>query len=349
MKEAVVTDAENVEIIDSPIPTAGPDQVVIKVVVSGSNPKDWKGPEWMGMKFNSGDDIAGIVHSVGTGVYEFKPGDRVAAFHEMRTLHGSFAEYAVAWQYTTSHIPEDLSFEAAATIPLAALTAVIGNYIRLSLPEPWKPLPQDQKLPFLVYGAASAVGAYAIKLARLSNIHPIIAVAGNGIPYVETLIDKSAGDAVIDYRKGNDSLVSGIKAALAASGTSLPLRYAFDAVAEKGSHENLVAVLAPDASVTNVLPTERFGPPGFAWPSTYTTATWSMVGDVHGPQKQVGYVYFRWIFRQIAEGRFAPHPHEVVPGGLAGVSKALQDLKNGKVSAVKYVFRIAETEGAGKD
>jgi NADPH:quinone reductase-like Zn-dependent oxidoreductase len=46
-------------------------------------------------------------------VYEFKPGDRVAAFHEMRTPGGSFAEYAVAWQHTTSHIPKNLSFEGA--------------------------------------------------------------------------------------------------------------------------------------------------------------------------------------------------------------------------------------------
>lgn len=70
-----------------------------------------KTPEWMKQSINSGDDIAGIVHAIGPNVYEFKPGDRVAAFHEMRTPGGSFAEYAVAWQHTTSHIPENLSFE----------------------------------------------------------------------------------------------------------------------------------------------------------------------------------------------------------------------------------------------
>ena len=41
MKEAIVRKGTNVEIIDSPIPTPGKDQVVIKVVYSGSNPKDW--------------------------------------------------------------------------------------------------------------------------------------------------------------------------------------------------------------------------------------------------------------------------------------------------------------------
>jgi NADPH:quinone reductase-like Zn-dependent oxidoreductase len=40
-----------------------------------------------------------------------KVGDRVAAFHEMRTPGGSYAEYAVAWAYTTFHLPEKTSFE----------------------------------------------------------------------------------------------------------------------------------------------------------------------------------------------------------------------------------------------
>lgn len=70
-------------IVDSPIPQPNDDQLVIKVVVSGSNPKDWKLPEWMGKSGNTGDDIAGIVYQVGANVTEFKPGDRVFAFHEM--------------------------------------------------------------------------------------------------------------------------------------------------------------------------------------------------------------------------------------------------------------------------
>lgn len=60
---------------------------------------------------NSGDDIAGIVEQVGDNVTEFKPGDRVAAFHEMMTPHGSFAEYAIAWAATTFHLPKKTSFE----------------------------------------------------------------------------------------------------------------------------------------------------------------------------------------------------------------------------------------------
>jgi NADPH:quinone reductase-like Zn-dependent oxidoreductase len=100
-----------VEIVDSPVPKPNADQVLIKVVVSGSNPKDWKRPDETKRPHNSGDDIAGIIEAVGDNVTEFKKGDRVAAFHEMMKDHGSFAEYAVAWAYTCFHIPKKTTFE----------------------------------------------------------------------------------------------------------------------------------------------------------------------------------------------------------------------------------------------
>lgn len=98
--------------MDSPVPVPNDDQVLIKVIVSGSNPKDWKMPDiFTDRPTNEGDDIAGIVEKVGANVWEFKPGDRVAAFHEMMTPHGSYAEYAIAWQHTTFHIPKETTFE----------------------------------------------------------------------------------------------------------------------------------------------------------------------------------------------------------------------------------------------
>ena len=111
MKEALVSAGPKVEIIDSPVPVPEPDQVVTKVVVSGSNPKDWKRPQWTGKTANQGDDIAGVVHSVGSNVVEFKRGDRVAAFHQMMAPGGSYAEYAVSWDHATFHIPKKTTFE----------------------------------------------------------------------------------------------------------------------------------------------------------------------------------------------------------------------------------------------
>jgi NADPH:quinone reductase-like Zn-dependent oxidoreductase len=72
MYDTVIRSGPVAEVIESPIPTPKPGQVVIKVVVSGSNPKDWKLPQWTNEVINQGDDISGVVHEVGAGVTEFK-------------------------------------------------------------------------------------------------------------------------------------------------------------------------------------------------------------------------------------------------------------------------------------
>lgn len=113
--------------------------------------------------------MAGIVHSVGEGVYEFEPGDRVAAYHLSGKENCSFAEYAIARDWTTLKIPQHVSFEEAATIPCAALTAAIALYADMELPPPYDleaVARNHSKGPLLIYGITSVVGAFAAKLAR---------------------------------------------------------------------------------------------------------------------------------------------------------------------------------------
>ncbi|KAF2144045.1 uncharacterized protein K452DRAFT_325332 [Aplosporella prunicola CBS 121167] len=338
MKEAMVADGPVVQIVDSPIPEPGPDQVVIKVAVSGSNPKDWKVVNWWKKTLNTGDDIAGTVHAVGANVSEFRPGDRVAAFHEMMEPHGSFAEYALAHAHTTFHLPSNTSFEAGAAIPLAAMTAAVGLYLRLGLPHPWTPA--TAPTPLVVYGAASAVGSYVVQLARRSGVHPLICVAGSSAAHVEALIDRSKGDTIVDYRGGDEAVVAGIKAAVPA-GTQL--LHAYDAVSEHGSYVNIGKALAPGGKLTLVLPGKEYdGIPDSVEQSI------TNVGAVHKDDKDFGFVFFRYFAKGLQDGWFKPQPQEVVPGGLGGVQKGLENLRDGKAKAVKYVFRIAETEGAEK-
>ncbi|KAI1798848.1 GroES-like protein [Daldinia bambusicola] len=333
MKEALVAAGPKVQIVDSPIPKPEADQVLIKVVVSGSNPKDWKVPGWRNVTINQGDDIAGIVEEVGSNVTEFKPGDRVAAYHEIMKPHGSYAEYAIAWQHTTFHIPQKTTFEEAAAIPLAAMTSAVGLYIRLGLPQPWTPA--TGPIPLIIYGAASSVGAYAIQLAQKSNIHPLICVAGKSQAHVESLIDRSKGDTIIDYRDGDDAVVEGLKKAAGGS----KLSYALDATSEHNSYVNISKVLSEGAKITTVLP-----PQNYEFPAGVSHSITS-VGSVHSDAKDFGFVYFRYLGRGLQEGWFKPQPQVVVPGGLGGIQEALENLKAGKANAIKYVFRIAETEG----
>lgn len=343
-----------------------PDHLIIQVVVSGCNPKDWAMPQrcmpsvslMLSCHANAfsavpgspqGDDIAGIVHSVGSNVTEFRPGDRVASFHEMFTEYSSFGEYAIGRADTTFHLPPSVSFEEAATIPLAATTAALGLYQRLALPVPWRPA--QERLPLVIYSAASAVGAFAVKLAKLSNIHPLICVAGNGCDFVQKLIDPARGDVVLDYRQGSEAIVRGMKAALH---DGEKLIYAFDAVADKGSFQNIAQVMDHHrGKLTVVLARKEYK----GVPST-VDLTFTQVGKVHGDHypalrneqklegelgdQDFGAILYRFFGRGLAKGWFTGHPYEVREGGLSGIEGALKDLQAGKASAVKYVFRIAD-------
>jgi NADPH2:quinone reductase len=258
----------------------------------------------------------------------------VTAFHQMRTPGGSYAEYAVAWNHTTIHIPSHITFEQASTLPLAVLTAAVGLYEtrNLGLNNPWDPAIKET--PLVVYGGASAVGAYAIQLARKSNIHPIITVAGRGIPFVEGIIDRSKGDTIVDYRDGDEAVVEGIKKALGGK----KLFYAYDAISEKGSYINISKVIEKGGRIALVLQ-------GKDIPSDIYYNSVS-VGDVHKEEyKDFGRVHFLNVKQGLEDGWLKPHPHVVVEGGLAGIEKALTDLKEGKASATKYVFRIKDTPG----
>ena len=254
---------------------------------------------------------------------EFRVGDRVGAFHEMGTPNGSFAEYAIAWEKTTFHLPNSTSFEEAATIPLAAMTSAVGLFCRLGLPEPWATVSQARKDALaggvVVYGAASAVGAFAVKLLVRAKLHPLICVGVRGIPFVEGLIDRSKGDSVIDYRSGEDKVVAGIRTAIP---KGQKLMYAFDAVSEKGSYQNIIKVLDPEGHISLVLP-------GQQEILETVNKTLTTAGSVHGVPDDLsnfGYVLFRLFSLGLKEGWFSGYPFEVVSGGLKGVQAGLETL-----------------------
>jgi len=134
-------------------------------------------------------------------------------------------------------------------------------------------------------------------------------------------------------------VVQGLRDAVSRSGKNL--LHAYDAVSEKGSYQNVCQVLHPNGGkITLVLPGRKYE----EIPATVEKSITS-VGSVHGVDKDFGHVFCRLIAKGLVSGWFKAHPQEVVPGGLAGVEKGLSNLKEGKASAVKYVFRIGDTEG----
>lgn len=232
------------------------------------------------------------------------------------------------------------------------MTAAYGLYQRLHLPLPWHPT--TTPIPLIIYGAASAVGSYAIQLAQLSNIHPLICIAGNGIPHVESLISPSKGDVILDYRAGNEQLVEKLKSEVANAGGKV--EYAFDCISEHNSYQNICQVLSRDTGrITLILPNKTYDEipaeieksvtfVGGAHKDTDMDPWEKKTGTAVGNQ-EFAFVMFRFLGRGLREGWFRGHPYEVVPGGLGGVEEGLRRLKEGKVSAKKLVFRIEDTDG----
>ncbi|OSN01957.1 MULTISPECIES: zinc-binding dehydrogenase [Lonsdalea] len=141
-----------------PLPPPAADQVLVRNVVIGLNPVDWKllGAEslrWRPGKV-PGVDGAGVVAAVGEDVSDRWLGQRVAYHQNMRSP-GSFAEYAPVDMRALLRLPPQLDFAIAASVPCPALTAWLAL----------DKLPPQAGQPVLISGAGGAVGHYLVQLA----------------------------------------------------------------------------------------------------------------------------------------------------------------------------------------
>jgi NADPH:quinone reductase-like Zn-dependent oxidoreductase len=143
-------------------PQPGPGQLLVRVRAAGVNPVDWKirrGSLRMVLPARFplilGYDIAGEVEAVGPEVARFEPGDPVYAMLDGRH-GGGYAEYALVGESAAAPKPERLTFEEAAAIPVAALTALQALRDKGEL---------AQGELVLVNGGSGGVGHFAVQIA----------------------------------------------------------------------------------------------------------------------------------------------------------------------------------------
>jgi len=177
-----------------PEPSAGPKEVRVQVRAAGLNPVDFKTREGKLKVIRSyplpavmGNEIAGVVESVGSGVTRFSIGDRVYARVDKDTM-GGLAEEAVVHQDHLAKMPASLEFEAAAAVPLAALTALqaLRDELRLG---------KGQRV--FISGGAGGVGTFAIQIAK----HLGAEVATTASPRGDALVRRLGADVVVDYTR----------------------------------------------------------------------------------------------------------------------------------------------------
>jgi NADPH:quinone reductase-like Zn-dependent oxidoreductase len=174
-------------------PVPNDDQVLIKVRAASLNALDaymirdaWLNRLIFGLRkprdTRLGRDVAGVVEAVGKNVTQFKPGDEVFGI-----CRGSLAEYAVTFERALVTKPPNVSFEQAASLPLAGLTALQG--LREGKIQP------GQRV--LINGATGGVGTFAVQIAKSLGAEVTAVCSTRNVDLVRSI----GADYVIDYTK----------------------------------------------------------------------------------------------------------------------------------------------------
>src|SRR2546425_2485033 len=180
-------------------PTAGDDEILIKVRAAAVNPLDllFRGTSYMVRMITGlrkpkdtrlGVDVAGQVEAVGRNVTQFKLGDAVFG-----TCKGAFAEYVCTSESALVVKPDNVTFEQAASVPIAALTALQG--LRLGGLGDKGQIQAKHKV--LINGASGGVGTFAVQIAKSLGAEVTGVCSTRNVEMVRSIGAKQ----VIDYTR----------------------------------------------------------------------------------------------------------------------------------------------------
>lgn len=186
-----------------PDPKLRPDDVRVEVRAVGVNPVDWKmrqgdllgvaqrivGPSG---SLVTGVDFAGEIRAIGSSVTDLKVGDRVVGGTDFsRKQYGSYAKQVQVRADQVATLPANVSYEDAACLPVAAVTAQLSLYTLGKLHEKSDP-------HALILGAAGGVGHFAVQLAKIRGAVSVGVCSTRSVALVEKL-----GGIPVDYSKGD--------------------------------------------------------------------------------------------------------------------------------------------------
>ncbi|TVP57571.1 MAG: NAD(P)-dependent alcohol dehydrogenase [Nodularia sp. (in: Bacteria)] len=237
MKAVVIRRYGSAEVLqyeDVAQPQIQPNQLLVKVHASSVNPVDWKIRQGMlslltGNQFPLilGFDIAGEVVAVGSQVRRFQPGD--AVYGGTSFPGGAYAEFAAVPENLIAPKPKNLTYEEAATVPLAALTALQALRDQGNI---------KSSQTVLINGAAGGVGMFAVQIAKALGTEVTGVCSSKNLEFVKSL----GADRVIDYTQEDFTENAG------------QYDIIFDAVGKR-SLSNCKRVLTPNGIYISTLPT----------------------------------------------------------------------------------------------
>jgi NADPH:quinone reductase len=300
-----------------PTPRCRPGDVLIEVHAAGVNPVDWKeGEGHLEQSYGAYDDrwvpgydASGVVHSVGSDVRGFKPGDRVVAFSDRRENghNGTFAQYVRVLANAVSLVPDSVSLADAAAIPTAGLTG-------------YQALSRQSKAALgkgdtvLIHGASGGVGSYTVQLAKAAGLGVAATCSAANVAYVASLgadlVSNYAAERIVDDVKawnatGVDAIIDRV------SGGTLPEP---EKILRPGGKLISIATLTQDGDIATDI--EKAAKLGYI--KIFSIMEFDRIGDELGE-----------ILALMAQGQVKAPP--LMPYPLISGPEALQAMKDGGV------------------
>ena len=352
------------EVSEAPYTTPRTNEIVVKVSAVAVNPIDWfkagKGYKFVfghvKIPFIQGTDLAGTVVEVGPGVSRFKVGDRVLSFavginkHFNDSSKSAFQLYSVCLDHMTAAIPDSMSYEEAAVIPLGAVTAACALFqtdqLHLRLPKfPRRSTGET----ILVWGGSTSVGCNAIQLAKAAGYDVVVTCSPKNFALCTNLgasqcFDYNSKDVIRDLVKALEK--SDFAGALSVGVNSDGPCFEVVNHCRSGKFVSLVSFPQQDPEPKSVvLPrTIAFYASWFLFTTIKTRVrriAWKLAIVEEMSRNGVGEAIFKsFLPRALAEGSFVPAPKpEIVGIGLDEVQRAYRHQARG-MSAQKAVVVI---------
>ncbi|MDH5525900.1 MAG: NAD(P)-dependent alcohol dehydrogenase [Nitrospirota bacterium] len=268
------------------VPEPGDDEVLIRVCATSVNPLDWKIrsrqlklPLKGGFPRVPGSDVSGVVERVGVDVTSVQPGDEVYALLDYRR-DGAAAEFVRSRATFLYKKPPSLSYDEAACVPLAALTALQALKLKARMQKGER---------VLITGASGGVGHFAVQLAKNYGAHVTATASAKNADFARGL----GADEVIAYDTGG-----------------VPEGPAFDVIFDP------VRAYDYSAAVTRLLPAGRYvsTSPDLGGMLRTKLLKWvgdkrqclflAVVPDPHG---------LKYLHEQIEAGALKPHLQQIFP------------------------------------
>jgi NADPH:quinone reductase-like Zn-dependent oxidoreductase len=352
----------------APMPQPGDGEILVRSRAIALNPFDGvvqtlgsMVTPWLTYPAVLGSDVTGEVVAVGASVSRFKPGDRVLGLAlgidklVNRAAEGAFQKFVILRQEAATAMPDSISFEQAAVLPLAVATAACGLFLedQLGLRTPSVEGSGTTGKTVLIWGGSTSVGSAAVQLAAAAGYEVVATASPRNFAYVRGL----GASQVFDYNDekvvaklvtylGNREVV-GALAIAAGSGASC-----IDVMSQCQGNR-IVSMASSPLSIDNApltgqfvwklthLPRLAVGFIGLAVRARFKgVATRSIWGTALMKGALGKTIFNDFLGPALASGRLVPAPTPLVAGhSLEAIPQALALLRRG-VSASKVVVSL---------